>query len=98
MQDKNSRPALANDIPDMKNYDEIFIGFPVWWYTAPHIINTFLEKFDLSGKKIYTFATSGSSGVEKCVSDLAAMYPNAQWQPGKLLNGGVNQSKLNGWL
>ena len=98
MQDKNSRPVIADKIPDMQNYDEIFLGFPVWWYTAPHIINTFLESFNLNGKKIYTFATSGSSGVEKCVRDLQSAYPSAQWQSGKLLNGAVNSNSLQGWL
>ena len=63
MKDKTSRPAIANKIDDMSKYDTIFVGFPIWWYVAPTIINTFLEQYDLEGKTIIPFATSGMSGM-----------------------------------
>ena len=72
MNDKSFRPALADKNAKANEYDVIFLGFPIWWYTAPTIINTFLESYDLSGKTIMMFATSGSSGFEKSVVDLKA--------------------------
>ena len=97
MQDKSSRPAIVKDA-DISDYDTIFIGFPVWWYTAPTIINTFIEAYNFSGKTIIPFATSGSSGVEKCVKDLQAAYPDLTIQKGKLLNGSVTGDTLKGWI
>ena len=70
MRDKSSRPALADTDADIAAYDTIFIGFPIWWYIAPTIINTFLEAYDFSGKKIVLFATSGGSGFGKAVDSL----------------------------
>ncbi|MCR4673130.1 MAG: NAD(P)H-dependent oxidoreductase [Lachnospiraceae bacterium] len=89
MNDKSSRPALAETEHDFSAYDEIYIGFPIWWYTAPTIINTFLETFDFSGKKIVLFATSGGSGIDKAVKDLKKQYPGLNITGGKLLNGKV---------
>ena len=63
MNDKNSRPEIATKVSNMEDYDTIFIGFPIWWYVAPRIINTFLESYDFSGKKIIVFCTSGGSGL-----------------------------------
>ena len=97
MQNLNSRPEIENNIPDLSNYEIIFIGFPVWWYTAPRIINTFIEKCDLSGKILIPFATSGGSGVEKCANDLKKSYPDLNWKPGKLLNGKISENVLKGW-
>ncbi|HJC42939.1 MAG TPA: NAD(P)H-dependent oxidoreductase, partial [Candidatus Mediterraneibacter gallistercoris] len=65
MKDKSSRPELADTDADIASYDRIFVGFPIWWYTAPTIINTFLESYDFSGKTIILFATSGGSGLGK---------------------------------
>ena len=87
MNDKSSRPALAETDRDFSAYDEIYIGFPIWWYTAPTIINTFLEAYDFQGKKIFLFATSGGSGIDKAVNDLSAQYPQLTIEGGKLLNG-----------
>ena len=70
MRDKSSRPALADTDAKIVDYDTIFIGFPIWWYIAPTIINTFLEAYDFSGKKIVLFATSGGSGFGKAVQSL----------------------------
>lgn len=63
MSNPDSRPEIGNKIPDMGQYDTVFVGFPIWWYVAPTIINTFLESYDFTGKKIATFATSGGSGL-----------------------------------
>lgn len=98
MNDKSSRPAIVKDGVNISDYDTIFIGFPIWWYTAPTIINTFIEAYDFGGKTIIPFATSGSSGVEKCVKDLQATYPNLAIKRGKLLNGSVNKDTLKGWI
>lgn len=89
MRDKSSRPALAETAHDFSAYDEIYVGFPIWWYTAPTIINTFLETFDLTGKKITLFATSGGSTIDRAVKDLKAQYPELDITGGKLLNGRV---------
>ena len=89
MNDKSSRPALAETEHDFSAYDVIYIGFPIWWYTAPTIINTFLETFDFSGKKIVLFATSGGSGIDRDVKDLRMQYPALDITCGKLLNGKV---------
>ena len=70
MNDKNSRPEIATKVSNMEDYDTIFIGFPIWWYVAPRIINTFLESYDFSGKKIIVFCTSGGSGLGNTVADL----------------------------
>ena len=87
MQDKGSRPAIVKDLEDAGSYDVIYIGFPIWWYTAPTIINTFLETFDFKGKKIVLFATSGGSGIDRAVKDLSAQYPHLDIGGGKLMNG-----------
>ena len=89
MSDKSSRPALAETEHDFSAYDVIYIGFPIWWYTAPTIINTFLETFDFSGKKIVLFATSGGSGIDRAVRDMQKQYPALNIAGGKLLNGKV---------
>ena len=89
MKDRAFRPALAETEHDFSSYDEIYVGFPIWWYTAPTIINTFLETFDFSGKKIVLFATSGGSGINKAVKDLTKQYPDLNIAGGKLLNGKV---------
>ena len=77
MSDHSSRPAIAAPAPDLSDYDTIFVGFPVWWYIAPTIINTFLESADFSGKKIVLFATSGGSGFGKAVDNLKNSAPGA---------------------
>lgn len=77
MNDHSSRPAIAAPAPNLSDYDTIFVGFPVWWYIAPTIINTFLESADFSGKKIVLFATSGGSGFGKAVDNLKNSAPGA---------------------
>ena len=94
MRDKSSRPALTDTDADIAAYDTIFIGFPIWWYIAPTIINTFLEAYDFSGKKIVLFATSGGSGFGKAVQSLQPSAPGAQIIAGEILNGNPNGKKL----
>ena len=85
MKDPKSRPAIAGKVADMAQYDTVFVGFPIWWYQAPRIIQTFLESADFSGKTVIPFATSGSSGMGKTNSILKAVCPAAAWLPGKSL-------------
>ena len=94
MRDNSSRPALADTDADIAAYDTIFIGFPIWWYIAPTIINTFLEVYDFSGKKIVLFATSGGSGFGKAVDSLQPSAPDAEIIAGEILNGNPNEKKL----
>lgn len=94
MRDKNSRPALADRDANIAQYDTIFVGFPIWWYIAPTIINSFLEAYDFSGKKIVLFATSGGSGFGKAVAGLQPSAPDAEIVEGALLNGRPNEAKL----
>lgn len=85
MQDKSSRVEIAEKVPDMDQYDEIFIGFPIWWGVAPHIINSFLEQYDFSGKTISPFATSGGSGYGRSTEELKNSAPGAKWNKGRML-------------
>ena len=94
MRDKNSRPALADRDANIAEYDTVFVGFPIWWYVAPTIINSFLEAYDFSGKKIVLFATSGGSGFGKAVTGLQPSAPDAVIVEGALLNGRPNAAKL----
>ena len=94
MRDKSSRPALADTDANIANYDTIFIGFPIWWYVAPTIINSFLEAYDFSGKKIVLFATSGGSGFGKAIASLQPSAPKATIVEGAILNGRPNEAKL----
>ena len=84
MNDHSSRPALAPQDADIASYDTIYIGFPVWWYIAPTIINSFLESYDFSGKKIILFATSGGSGFGQAVRNLQPSAPDAEFIEGKV--------------
>ena len=98
MQDKSSRPAIAAPCSNLADYDTIFVGFPIWWYVAPTIINTFLESGDFSGKKIVLFATSGGSGFGKTVANLKDSAPGATIVEGKLLNGIQSVAGLKSWV
>ena len=96
MSNPDSRPAIAETLPNMQDYDTVFVGFPIWWYVAPTIINTFLESYDFSGKTMVPFATSGSSGMGKTVDVLKKVCPSANWNAGKMLNH-VSDSALADW-
>ena len=97
MNDKSSRPAIVTGDLDVSAYDTVLLGFPIWWYVAPTIINTFLEAYDFSGKTIVLFATSGGSGFGKAVSGLQASAPDATIREGKLLNGRQMLDSLRIW-
>ncbi len=86
MQDKSSRPAIKGRCENIADYDTVWIGFPIWWYTAPTIINTFIEAHDLSGKVLNVFATSGGSGVTGSANDLKKAYPQYTWDESRLMN------------
>lgn len=96
MNDPDSRPEIAETMPNMADYDTVFIGFPIWWYVAPHIIHTFLESYDFTGKTLVPFATSGGSGMGKTVDELRKLRPNADWKAGKLVNG-ISDQALAAW-
>lgn len=98
MNDKNSRPTLADTDAPVAEHDVIFLGFPIWWYTAPTIINTFLERYDFSGKTIVLFATSGGSGLGSTASALQSSAPGARILDGRLLNGRLNEGDLKAWV
>ena len=95
--DRSSRPELADKDVDIAAYDRVFVGFPIWWYTAPAIIKTFLESYDFSGKTIVLFATSGGSGLGNTAKDLEQSCPGAVIREGKLLNGNPSREALKEW-
>ncbi|HIX91174.1 MAG TPA: NAD(P)H-dependent oxidoreductase [Candidatus Agathobaculum pullicola] len=97
MNDKHSRPALADTDAPVAGYDVIFLGFPIWWYMAPTIINSFLESYDFSGKTIILFATSGGSGLGKSAAGLRPSAPGARIVDGRLLNGRLSENELKSW-
>ena len=97
MKDPSSRPALADTNAPIAGYDRIFLGFPIWWYTAPAIIRTFLESYDFSGKTIILFATSGGSSLGKTASDLTRYCPGAVIKEGQMLNGHYSKDTLKQW-
>ena len=99
MNDKSSRPALADQDVDISSYDKILLGFPIWWYVAPTIINSFLESYDFSGKKIVLFATSGGSGFGKAVDGLkGSVAADTVITEGRILNGSFSASELKAWV
>lgn len=97
MNDKKIRPELADNAIDISGYDEIILGFPIWWYVAPTIINTFLEAHDFAGKKIVLFATSGGSGFGNTAKELQLSAPNAQIVEGRLLNR-ASKTEITDWV
>ena len=97
MKDKSSRPAITDKLTNMQDYDVIYLGFPIWWYTCPTIINTFMEAYDLKGKTVIPFATSGGSSIKKACDDMKATYPEVNWKEGKLLNRATKQD-LEDWV
>ena len=98
MSNPDSRPEIAEKLSNMDEYDTVFIGFPIWWYVAPTIINTFLESYDFSGKTIIPFATSGGSGLGKTVEILKPLCSAAtKWENGKMLNH-MSELDLKNWI
>ena len=97
MSNKKIRPEITDTDAHIKEYDTIILGFPIWWYVAPTIVNTFLEKYDFSGKKIVLFATSGGSGFGNTVKELKPSAPGAEIVEGKLLNR-ANKQEIEKWV
>ena len=96
MNDKSFRPAVSGKVEDMGQYDRVFVGFPIWWYVAPTIINTFLESYDLSGKTVIPFATSGGSSMGKTLEDLKGSC-SGDLRPGKMWIGNVPEESIRLW-
>ena len=97
MKEAGSRPALADTDAPVAGHDVIFLGFPVWWYVAPTILNTFLEAYDFTGKTIVLFATSSSSGLGKSADGLRCSATGAKIVDGRMLNGSLNEAELKQW-
>ena len=91
MADETSRPALGGETLNLQDYDVVFLGYPIWWDLCPRPVNTFLEKYDFSGKTIIPFATSGGSSITGSVKQLRKLYPKIEWQAGRLCNGSAKQ-------
>jgi len=91
MKDKTSRPEIKKSDLNIDEYNVVFVGFPIWWYTCPTIINTFMESYNFDGKTVIPFATSGGSTIDQACADLKATYPKAIWKNGKLLNNATRQ-------
>ena len=97
MNDDNSRPAIASKLADMAQYNTVFVGFPIWWYQAPRIIEAFLESYDFAGKTVIPFATSGGSGMGKTKSVLKPSCGGAKLLEGKVFRRGTSKSDLAAW-
>ena len=98
MQDKSARPEFVGEVADMAQYDTVFVGFPIWWYEAPRIIQTFLERYDLTGKTVVPFGTSGGSAMGKTAPILQKSCPGAKVLEGKVLRGCASEKELSGWV
>lgn len=97
MNDASSRPAIANDLQAVQTYDTIFVGYPIWWGTAPRIIQTFFDTYDCSSKTVYTFCTSGGSDIAQSIRDLQQAYPSIHVVSGRRFAGN-SQSDITAWL
>lgn len=98
MEDKTARPEMKEKNIGLEKYDTIILGFPVWWYTAPRIINTFIESNNLEGKKVYVFVTSGGSGSEGSFKDLKETYPNINFISSRRLRGTETEDDYKEWI
>lgn len=99
MDDPQARPAIAGTVRGMDGYDVVFVGFPIWWYVAPRIIETFLESYDFSGKTVVPFAMSGGSGMGGTEAVLKKRCSaRTDWRPGKMLNGRQSDKALRAWV
>ena len=98
MNDRNCRPEIATKVDDMEQYDMIFVGFPVWWYREPSIIDTFMESYDFTGKKVIPFCTSGGSGLGDSPRNMEALASGAKVLEGKRLSSSISESELKNWI
>lgn len=97
MDDESSRPVIASAVENLDGYDTVFVGFPVWWYVEPRIIDTFLESYDFSGKTIVPFATSGGSGLGRAPQRMQQIAAGSTVTGGRMLNGRQNADELRSW-
>ena len=97
LKDRNARPAIASKIVDMSRYDVVFVGFPIWWYREPSIIDTFMEAYDFSGKTIVPFATSGGSGLGDAPKNMQALAKGSKVENGKRFSAVVSGQELRAW-
>lgn len=93
MADESSRPALGGEEIELKEYNVVFLGYPIWWNLCPRLVNTFLEEYDFSAKTVIPFATSGSSSITNSVKQLKKLYPKITWKEGRLCNGSIKQAE-----
>ena len=98
MKDPNCRPAITSKVDQMQSYDVLFVGFPIWWYEAPRIIQSFLESYELAGKVVIPFATSGGSGMGKTTEILQESCPNAVVREGRCINYRQDKNQLKQWF
>ena len=98
MNDRSCRPGISTTVSDMGQYDCIFLGFPVWWYREPSIIDTFLEAYDFSSKTIVPFCTSGGSGLGETVGNMRSLAKKADVRDGKRFSSGVSEEELKIWV
>lgn len=95
--DKKTRPGIKTLSVNIADYDVVYVGFPIWWYTCPTLINTFMESADFNGKTVIPFATSGGSSIKKAENDLKSAYPEIKWKTGLLMNN-VSDKELDKWI
>lgn len=98
MANESCRPAIASLVDNMDDYDTVYVGFPVWWYVEPRIVDTFLEAHDLAGKTVVPFATSGGSGLGRAPQRMAELAPGARVAEGRMLNGNPGLDELRDWV
>ena len=98
MKNKKFRPLVLNKVENSDQYDVVAIGFPIWYFTAPTIINSFIEENNLLGKRVYIFATSGATTVDKSVRDLKRTYPEIEFVSGKRFNGSFYKKEILDWV
>ena len=98
MQDKTCRPKIVGQVDQMAQYDQVFVGFPIWWYREPSIIDTFIQSYDFSGKTVIPFATSGGSGMGTVAQNIQTLAPGADVKTGERLDDNVSEDHLKKWL
>lgn len=97
MKDAASRPEIEGGVEKTDGYDTVFVGFPIWWYVAPRVVDTFLDRYGFAGKTVVPFATSGGSGIGGAEAELAKICPSARWGKGKVFGGNVTRKELSDW-
>lgn len=96
--DKSARPEISNTIDDLSKYDTVFIGYPIWWYEEPRIMDTFVESYDFADITVIPFCTSGGSGIGKSGSNLKDLANGGNWLDGDRLSGSLSESEANDWI